>query len=212
MDYEDFYIQIGRVKVGGAEGFAMSMHTPGWPPLEFIPITFADDDAGLRDKIELKEDGSLAREADVEALGKVLRQRLFPVDEENDVWSYFSQKRQDVITEEGIKKGLRIRLTIDPKAAVFNQLPWEYLFDDKVENNFIGLNDRTPIIRFMSTGLKLRSLQSYRPKLLVAVASPKDANLAQLYDLDIEERLKDIFEKSELKNYVDYTPLPSMPN
>ncbi|MGD8806177.1 MAG: CHAT domain-containing protein [Chloroflexota bacterium] len=197
MDYDNFNIQIGRPE--GVAGFIMSV-TSNRGTLDQRPITYAEEEARLRDRIEINEDGSLAREEDIRALGEVLRKRLLP---SGEVWSFFSRTREETITGQGIEKGLRIRLTIDRAAAVFSQLPWEYLFDDVEDRTFIGLNDRTPIIRSLSGGLKLRSLEAPQPRVLVAVASPDNDKLAPLYKLGIRNRVKTIFEELEKEGYAN---------
>lgn len=192
MDYENFDIYIGKAPGNGQFIMrVMSSNRTALPGYRAILYDEANDPA-LRDRIQFNELGYLAEEEDVRGLGRLLRQRLFP----DDVWNYFSQSREDVIATGGLK-GLRIRLAIDPDAAALDQLPWEYLFDDLEQQTFIGLSDQTPIIRYVPTNRQLRKLVTPRPKVLVAVASPKNQQLADLYELEIEKRLKAIFKRLE---------------
>jgi hypothetical protein len=193
MDYENFDIRIFRPQ--GSDSYQMMVQSSVLTALAGShEVPFDEADAALRERIQFDEQGLLSTADDVENLGKELRGRLFPP----EVWNYFNNCRQEVVARQ---TGLRIRLIIDAAAAALSQLPWEYCFDDLEQNNFIGLNDQTPIVRFMPTGRRLRDLETDRPKLLVAVASPTDVDWAQLYDLGIEERLAEIFDP--IRDYVD---------
>jgi hypothetical protein len=74
-------------------------------------------------------------------------------------------------------RGLRLRLAVDPS---LDDLPWEFLYSPQKE--FLGLDPRTPIVRFIELPTPAAPLKVDLPlRILVVVASPKD-----LTPLDVE--------------------------
>ncbi len=68
------------------------------------------------------------------------------------------------------EKGLRLRLALDPSLG---DLPWEFLATP--QNEFLGLDPHTPIVRYIEQPNPVAPLRGELPlNLLVVIASPKD--------------------------------------
>lgn len=69
-------------------------------------------------------------------------------------------------------RGLRIKLRInEPKLAT---LPWEYMYDRR-QDQYVGLSNRTPIVRYLETPQPRRPLITTKPlRILGLAANPKD--------------------------------------
>ena len=68
------------------------------------------------------------------------------------------------------EKGLRLRLALDP---TLGELPWEFLCSP--QNEFLGLDPHTPIVRFIEQPNSVSPLKGELPlNLLVVIASPRD--------------------------------------
>jgi CHAT domain/WD domain, G-beta repeat len=84
------------------------------------------------------------------------------------------------------RTGLRIRLRLSdtPELA---ELPWEFLYD-QARNRFLGLSDRTPLVRFLEVPDPPRPLTVSPPlQVLVMIASPSD-----LPRLDVEQEWRNL--------------------
>jgi pSer/pThr/pTyr-binding forkhead associated (FHA) protein len=67
-------------------------------------------------------------------------------------------------------KGLRIRLVLDPAV---DDLPWEFLCTP--EREFMGLDPKTPIVRFIEVPTPVAPLKAELPlRVLIVIASPGD--------------------------------------
>jgi tetratricopeptide (TPR) repeat protein len=79
---------------------------------------------------------------------------------------------------EGEQRGLRIRISIDPRQrelAVLQRLPWELLCWPETED-FLCLSRRTPVVRFLEAHRERRPAiaRPRRLRILAVSASPKD--------------------------------------
>jgi hypothetical protein len=78
-----------------------------------------------------------------------------------------------LLTARKQRAGLRIRLRL-VDAPVLAKLPWEYLYNES-GNYFLGLSDRTPVIRYMDMPGYLQPLKVEQPlRVLVMIAGPHD--------------------------------------
>ena len=93
-------------------------------------------------------------------------------------------------------KGLRIRLAIDP---ALSDLPWEFLASAQKE--FLGLDPRTPIVRFIELPTPIAPLKTDLPlQIMVVVASPNDLTLL---DVEAEKtRITSALDKLTAQGYV----------
>jgi CHAT domain len=74
-------------------------------------------------------------------------------------------------TAKGAGLRIRLRLSDTPELA---ELPWEFLYD-QTRNRFLGLSDRTPLVRFLEVPDPPRPLPVRPPlQILGMIASPSD--------------------------------------
>jgi pSer/pThr/pTyr-binding forkhead associated (FHA) protein len=79
----------------------------------------------------------------------------------------FYYKCQGQADQEG--KGIRWRLALDPSLG---NLPWEFLY---FKNDFLALDPKSPIVRYIRVDTKVAPLKEELPlRLLVVIASPSD--------------------------------------
>lgn len=159
--YADFDIHIGLDRGDGSyEVNADSLGRQTQRIVQKLPLddqNFQDVAAYLRDLI--------ASADEAKEFGAALYKFLFPP----EIDRLFARSL-DVAKEKG-KKGLRVRLHIDPKATQLQQIPWEYCLDDR---DYLALNTETPVVRYTPTDRASKSINvPERVRILVVMASPK---------------------------------------
>ncbi|MEO7512273.1 MAG: CHAT domain-containing protein, partial [Gemmatimonadaceae bacterium] len=94
--------------------------------------------------------------------------------------------------------GVRVRLRVEePDLAV---IPWEYLYSQRL-NSFLGVSERTPIVRYLELPQAIPSLEAELP-VRVLIAIPRQP------ELDTATELKEILAAREpLKGAVEVTVL-----
>lgn len=158
--YADFDIHIGLDRGDGTyevNADSLGRQTPRI--VQTLPLqdqNFQDIAAYLRDLIAAADE---AKE-----FGEALYQFLFPP----EIDKLFGRSL-DVAQAEG-KKGLRVRLHMDPKATQLQQIPWEYCLDDR---DYLALNPDTPMVRYTPTDRASKSINVPETvRILVVMASP----------------------------------------
>ncbi|MBE2200667.1 MAG: CHAT domain-containing protein [Anaerolinea sp.] len=159
--YADFDIHIGLDRGDGSyEVNADSLGRQTQRIVQKLPLddqNFQDVAAYLRDLI--------ASADEAKEFGAALYKFLFPP----EIDRLFARSL-DVAKEKG-KKGLRVRLHIDPKATQLQQIPWEYCLDDR---DYLALNTETPVVRYTPTDRASKSINvPEKVRILVVMASPK---------------------------------------
>lgn len=159
--YADFDIHIGLDRGDGSyevNADSLGRQTPRI--VQKLPLDdrdFQDVAAYLRDLI--------ASADEAKEFGAALYKFLFPP----EIDRLFARSL-DVAKEKG-KKGLRVRLHIDPKATQLQQIPWEYSLDDR---DYLALNTETPVVRYTPTDRASKSINvPEKVRILVVMASPK---------------------------------------
>lgn len=159
--YADFDIHIGLDRGDGSyevNADSLGRQTPRI--VQKLPLDdrdFQDVAAYLRDLI--------ASADEAKEFGAALYKFLFPP----EIDRLFARSL-DVAKEKG-KKGLRVRLHIDPKATQLQQIPWEYCLDDR---DYLALNTETPVVRYTPTDRASKSINvPEKVRILVVMASPK---------------------------------------
>ncbi|MCI0393650.1 MAG: CHAT domain-containing protein [Chloroflexi bacterium] len=167
LQYENFDIRLAH---WGDKGYAVEvLYSPAGETRSLIPQLFPLDDPKFYELIQYLK-GLMARPEDARTLGKWLRELLFPA----EVWNLFTRSL-DQVDRNG--KGLRLRLRIDPPEL--SRLPWEYCYGG-VEYDYFALNSLSPVVRYVAKSLPAERLATPQPRLLVALASPQDPELAPL--------------------------------
>jgi hypothetical protein len=172
-EYEDFDIHIGDRRAADGKYPVQVLGTPlgvrmvNDPELVEFPLK---DPYFLLPIQHLR--GLVARLDDTKTLGDGLRKLLFP----GRVWHLF-QRSLDKVKRE--RKGIRIRLQIDDNAPELGIFPWEYAYYPE-DNYFLALRRATPIVRYIERSYEAQPLHTDRPRVLVAIASPKHDDLAEL--------------------------------
>ncbi len=125
--------------------------------------------------------------ADLKEIGKSLYRALFQQSIEDRL-------QVSLALAERNQTRLRIQLRLD--AAEISCLPWEYMCSDKMEVEFMGLDPKLSITRYIPFGAPLK-LEEFRGplKILVAISSPVDLPL-----LDVEKEKQGI--KKSLANLI----------
>jgi hypothetical protein len=184
MDFVDFKIEIAATNK--PDKFRLRVDSGNLSvDVKDFEITCQAEDAQLRNRIRFKQDGFLAEAEDVKALGLALLKRLFP----DEAWDWFRKSQNLLLVQPRPKKGMRIRVKFATAASALNLVPWEYCYDQD-RDGFLGLFKDTTIVRTLPTERPLVDLQSPRPRVLVAIASPRlTGDFVNLYQLGIVDEM-----------------------
>lgn len=187
ITYQDFEVNIHKldentysVRVVSQGGRAETRFIDPFSPDKRMIFRQTLTSASLRSSARVRS-SSAPEIRTMKDLGTVLFETTFSDQVKEFYYHCLGQAHQQ-------SNGLRIRLAIDP---ALDDLPWEFLYSPQKE--FLGLDPRTPIVRFIELPTPIAPLKVDLPlNILVIVASPKD-----LTPLDVEA------EKSRIASALD---------
>jgi WD40 repeat protein len=176
-DYRNFDLLITR---SGDKYKAIVVDAPAGDASALFDLPFAADEithlGGLTHRVS-RHIGA-AEDAGPAAALVDLGQRLFDAVFRDRVGAGLTASLSSA-AQEGV--GLRLRLRFEEDAADLAALPWELLYDP-AQAHFIGLGERSPILRYLALPRSRSALLVEPPlRVLAVLASPKD-----LPDLEVE--------------------------
>ncbi|HEV7526698.1 MAG TPA: CHAT domain-containing protein [Acidimicrobiia bacterium] len=172
MELQDFEISIRRT--AGAEFVVSVDRSPGGETSRRMTLPFdglALENRLQRLQIALLSGGTARRRigSDGEKVVRDFGQSLFNALIADNVRNVFDVSRARAAAQ---GQGLRIKLSCNDALAA--GLPWEYMFDER-SDDFVGLSQETPIVRYLRVGQPPRPLALVHPlRILGLVASPAD--------------------------------------
>ncbi len=157
--FNNFDLHIGRAS---DHSYHLSvLYSPAGETAEPVAVYFDARDATLVAALAALRAAAIPR-AELIALGRRLTGFLLPPGQVRDLY----QRSLGLTEARGLNLRLRLRIAPEELAA----LPWEYAFDDSI-NDFFVLNPRTALVRYHSEQVAPLSVASYAPVPLLLVAA-----------------------------------------
>ncbi len=180
MRYVDFSIKLQLDQAGAYR--VTVLHSPSGVSQGVFRIPFDDDqmEALIQDfgsAVRSSRDRHLLSSptsSNVVINPRQIGQKLFEALFQDQLLSLFHRSLGSVEGE--AERGLRLKLHFDPGSpdmAKVMRLPWEFLYWQS-QREFLGLNKKTPLVRFLEVPRPVRSLDFESPlRVLAALSSPK---------------------------------------